>query len=653
LAVAAVGPAQARARNGEQPQVSAFSSARDCFANPDQLTDLDAYSGQSQAVSIAAGCEQEALRQTRRPPSVLQLSYAYYHAAKANRLRAEAGLERGDPAAAGLLNEAERQFNAAQSINPNLREAPLELARLHRLQGRYDEAREELNRISVVRPGEPAVSFEQAQVLLGRARQRGQSPEAAASLRDGALDFLSAFGNAGLAASAYVTYRGPLQLAQLANDLGKDALTKEPLTPEQAGEAVKRFERGKMAVDVLEDQGRARNARLIDPALAAEIYFNLGRAKLRQAAPAAAGADSSGCGSLERPSGFLLEELQRTFLAAQQRGSRDANWGLGCVQLARGDYRSAIGLFQAALPQPNTPSVLPAAEYQLALARALVRSQGTAADPNVQRAAVASYNAALAQSEPSRRVAVQLELARTYNDWGMLNEALAGLSRAVGASLDTDFDPSGDLNPIPDAYLLRGEILERRGDRAAAQANYLAAASTPWKGRAQAYHRLSLLQDRGQLAVQYATDAFLNASEDNERRTFRRSACLMRIVHDLTADQGQFYCSAEPRDDPDSLFYEGVFWMREAYRERGGNQRRNWAQALRAFETGLNNAGPGDTHVVRGQSYALRSTLTYGRRFALHCAGLGEANAAEEGDAASERERNLFTIGLGLGRCFR
>lgn len=654
LAAGSLSPAEARTRAATPSQPRIFSSSADCYMNPSQLADLDSAGPQSQAVATAATCEEEARRQSRRPPSVEQLSFAYFHSGKANRLRGEMLAMQRDPAGAGLLAQAERQFNAALSINQNLREGPLELARLHRLQGRYDEARGELGNIGLLRPGDPAVSFEQAMVQLGRAKQPGLPPEAVEQLRDGALEYLSAFGNAGLTVSAYVVYRGPLELALLANDLGRQALARNPLTPEDATLAAKRFERAKTAVDVLEGRERANGVRLIEPSLAAEVYFNLGRSLLRQSTPVGDGADATGCGTPVRLNPSLLGELQRSFEEARKRGLRDAAWGLGCVQMARGDFLGAIGWLQGALPQADKVSVLPTSEYYLALARAQARSlQVGAPDAATRNAAVQNYTAALNASDPRRRVALQLELAQAFTNWGMQSEALASLTRAVGASSDADYDPSGDANPIPDAYLVRGEILQSRGNSAAARANFQAAAGTPWAGRARAYYRLSLLQSDPNLAVQYATDAFLNATEDAERRAFQRSACLVRIVFNKTADQGQFYCSAERRDDPDALFYEGVFWLREAYRETGGQQRRNWAQALRAFEAGLTVAQPGQRHQVRSQEYDLRDTLSYGKRFALQCSGLGAANTAEQGDSASDRERSLFTVDLGLNRCWR
>lgn len=649
LSVGALSPAQGRPLPPAPGQLAPFASLPDCYIDPQGLLDLDYQSPQAPAVGIASTCEEAARKPSRRPPSIMQLSFAYYHAAKANRLRAEALLVQNDQGAAPLLEQSDRQFRAAMSINPSIAEAPLELARVHRLQSRFEEARNELTDIGRIRPGDPAVSYEQAMVALGFAARRGTPADVTASLRNDAFDHLSGFGNAGLRTSAYVFHRGPLQLANLANALGRDALAQEPPTPDLATIAAKRFERAKMAVDVIEEQQRAGNLQLVDRALAAEIYFNLGRALLRQTAKDTSAADSTGCGA-PTP---LQNDLQRTFEEASRRGSRDASWGLGCVQLTRGDYAGAISLFKKALPQPNTTTVLPPAEYHLALARALVRSASGAPSVQIQQEAVASYNAALAaQTDPSRRVAIQLELADAYKGWGMLRDALAGLSRAVGASFDSDYDPAGDTNPIPDAYLVRGLILEDLKDYRNALANYLAAATTPWPGRARAYNRLAR-QTSGAQAVQYATDAYLNAANDAERKEFQRSACLMRIIYDRTADQGQFYCSADRRDDPDALFYEGVFWLREAYRETGGNQRRNWAQALRAFEAGLAVAQPGQRQTVLGDDYGLRETLTYGKRFALQCSGLGAANAAEQGDSASERERALFTGRLGLNRCWR
>ena len=181
-----------------------------------------------------------------------------------------------------------------------------------------------------------------------------------------------------------------------------------------------------------------------------------------------------------------------------------------------------------------------------------------------------------------------------------------------------------------------------------------AAAGIDGPHQAEANYYLSKVEERarhGAEAVNYATIAArLNSSDP----AYRLQACLTRIVFKRTHDSsGQAYCTANASDTeayPTALFYEGMFWLREAYLTSGGNQRNNWAQAILSFEHGATALG--GRQVFIDDNISLARLLAYGRRFALYCAGLGAAVQAQPGDVESDDLRTDFRERYDLGRCW-
>lgn len=648
LAVAVLGVALSAASQGAVGAAESHRAFRsdDCFRNPADIRDLDTYStsvpADAAALNEAAQCEARLARGSR---PYLQVSYALYHAAKANRIIAEGGA----PDAAQRLQEAARQFSAAMTTNPQLVNAPLELARVQRLRGNFDAANAQLDQLARSGAiGGPALSYEQAMVILDRLGpvQQPESDDAAASRRDDLLraaTYLRVFSSNMGAASPYVAARGPRALAYVSNELGERSMAMG-LTRDNALEARNRFGDAKLATDLLLMQPGVTPD---DSALAARVYFNLGRSQLRYAGfdRIAHPTDSADleCATALQNAYAIPEEIERNFQTALRFGSPQARWGIGCVRMARGQYAGddgAVRWFQDAVASGTPQPVLRRSEYALALARALtLAGQENIALQRYDEALRAETSDASRRGDRTREVRIYIERANIFLHRQMTDEALRSLAGAVGASPD-DLDPAGDITPNAEAYFSRGKILFERnnpatrgyqGDAYFARLNFTRAASMDSPRQAESYYYLSQLEERagnGQAAYRAADAAFHNVTGDDDLRdAYRRQACLVRIRFNLTDRQGLAYCTAEEGrpNYPEALLYEGMFWLRESHNHAGGSRQDDWSNALRSFERGLDRINStGWNGDVDGLS--VRDLLDFGRRTVRLCAGLGAAD---------------------------
>ncbi|MGE0830714.1 MAG: tetratricopeptide repeat protein, partial [Hyphomonadaceae bacterium] len=384
----------------------------------------------------------------------------------------------------------------------------------------------------------------------------------------------------------------------------------------------------------------------VDRAQAASIRVRMGLIYL-QMAGLLGQAQQASYGCAPGADAYSIGEAESNFAAARDLDpqSPDARWGLGCALMARDNYSAAARAFQEALTYIDAPGerALPRSDYYLGLARALAAIDQWDG-PN---GAVAYFQSAIASERNAGRIAsIRLEIARIYARKERWAEARASLQASIAAEAG------------PQAYLLLGKILyehpelESSGGLSARESlRNVVQINGP--DQAEANYYLSLVEQRarrGRDAVNYATTA---ARLDNANSEYRRQACLTRIVFRLTHDSaGQAYCTANAADRenyPRALYYEGLFWLREAYISSGGNQRNAWAQAILSFERGDQELG---SRSVVVDDLSLSRLLAYGRRFALYCAGLGAAVQAQPGDAASEAERSVFRDRYDLGRCW-
>lgn len=669
LALGACAATTTAAAQDRLPQVN-FRTQRDCFEPLDRtnLLLLHPVRDAARVQSVADTCAAAAQQQPRAG-----LLFAYFYAGWANAALGAGPLA---PPASGSslapatardlsidqatyldqqrLREAARLLEIsarmaarpgadAQTRQAGLR-ARLELARAYRLLGlinedRFADAQRELTALERDGAGElhTSLSYEQAMFILNRLRSGADDDAQLLS----ALQDLSVFSNIDPnPRDLYVIDRGPTQLARLALYMGNQALRREPQTLENAQLALRHYRDAVSAYDVLRQIGGATT----DRSATARVRVRMGLINLRMANLLGEGQLAE-FGCTPRADYYAISEAEANFAAARDLNpqSADAHWGLGCALMARRNANLAVGSFQQAVSLLNAPGelALPRGDYYLGLARALALT-GQWEGPS---GAVANFEAALAaQSDATRVSNIRFEIGRIYAENERWAQARANLEAAVTA------------HPDAQAYVLLGEILydhpQLEGAISAREALRRAVAiAGPHQPRAN--YRLALIEQRagnGARAVSHATAA---AVGDRANREYRLLACQTRIMFSLTRDQGQAYCTADAADRQSyarELLYEGMFWLRQAYESSGGNQRSFWAQSLLAFERGADEAG-GRSELVEGQS--LQRLLGYGRRFALHCAGLGAAIQAQPGDAESEGERRVFTDRYGLGRCWR
>ena len=641
-----------------------FQTPRDCFVPLDRTNALALNPARDGAhlQSIAQECA-AAAEQRPRPGLV----FAYFYAGLANRaLGAGSFTPPSDDTVLSIdtpptepnarrLREAVRlleisaRMASADGADATTRRAGqsarLELARSYRLLGmvdadRFADAERELTALERAGSGElgNSLAYERAMLILDRVRP-GDDAQLHSALQD-----LSAFANVdpGPTRDQYVVERGPAQLARLAFHMGNLALNRQPQTVENTQLALRHFRDAVSAYAALSQAGGS-----VDRAASARIRVRMGLLNLRMASLLGQGQLAE-FGCAPGADAYSISEAEGNFAAARELDpqSADAHWGLGCALMARSNANAAVTSFERAVALYNAPGprALSRGDYYLGLARALAlagRWDGMAG-------AVTNFNTALSGERDAPRIAaIRLEIARIYAQNQRWSQARASLEESVRA------------HPDPQAYLMLGKILYEQPNMepgsylSSARQALTRAASIAGPHQAQSNYYLSLVEEKagnGAQAVSYATAA---AQGDRGNAEYRRQACLTRIIFSRTRDQGQAYCSADPADRenyPRALFYEGMFWLRQAYDSAGGNQRNNWALAIRSFESGANELG-GRSQLVDDQS--LGRMFGYGRFFAFYCAGLGTAIQSESGSPEWASERGVFRDRYRLGECWR
>lgn len=643
-----------------------FQPPRDCFQPLDRtnVLTLDVVRDGARLQDIARVCTTAAEQTPQRG-----LIFAYFYAGWANRVLGAGPLapppnddglsidsvatlnEQQLREAVRLLDISSRMASATNADAATLavgRRARLELARAHRLIGRlrdqdhFGQAERELTTLSRDGAGDlqSSISYERAMITLESRRSDDDTDDAQLL---SALQDLSSFTNIDPSPTRdqYIVDRGPTQLARLAIYMGDRALNRQPQTVENTQLALRNFRDAISAYAALSQLGGS-----VDRAQAARIRVRMGLINLRMASLLGqTQQDTYGC--LPGADPYSISEAEANFSAAREFDpqSPDAQWGLGCALMARNNFSAAVPAFQQAITYINAPGerALPRSDYYLGLARALAAIDQW----DGQSGAVAYFNTAIAsETDAARKAGIHIEIARIYARKERWAQACASLRDSIAA------------RPDAKAYLLLGKILYDHSELesasgTSARESLRNAAQIEGPHQAEANYYLSLVEQRarhGRDAVTYATTA---ARLDHANADYRQQACLTRIIFKLTHDSaGQAYCTADSTDRdayPRALFYEGMFWLREAYLSSGGNQRNYWAQSISSFERGTAELG-GRSQVVDGLS--LQRLLGYGRRFALYCAGLGAAVQAQPGDIESEAERSNFRDRYDLGRCW-
>jgi tetratricopeptide (TPR) repeat protein/GNAT superfamily N-acetyltransferase len=538
----------------------------------------------------------------------------------------------------GDHEEAIRNLEAAANSFPDfgrsyqgwVDEAHIELSRTYQARGDFAQAFAQLNAVG---SDGPAVKYERASILM-------RSP----SGYEAAFEDLAIFANSNeffRESDAAVVSLGRARLIELALTLGRDAIGAGAPSDENAQRAIRFYSRAG-------DAARAANWSVpgVDTT---DIFVQLGTAHL-WAAGLSAASDGGGlvCTPTPNLSASALYNARNAFQEALNRdpASANANWGMGCaIQASARRPEDA----QAALPYLRRGSG-GSVRNRLALARAEAAS-GSWSDARANF--VGTVGALPTASERSR---VYVEIANTY----LRNEPVEDARgrpedmRAAREQLDLALGQD-DGNQL--AYLLRGQVRYFLGDQSGADSDLRQAVRDNTPNQAAANYVLSLIQTDlwrrapgetsrrryGSDAVRYADLAY-DGDRDNDE--YRLQACLARIIFQRTQD-GRAYCEADERreDYALSLVYEGIFYLREAYRKRGVAQQDDLARALRAFQRGTDWLDSnGQSPIVEG--LPVRDLLNYGERVALYCGGLGGADPLPPTPAPRQ-----FFVDLGYERC--
>jgi hypothetical protein len=675
----------ADAQSGKKGRPATFNPGKHCTLPPHQAPDLDGMD--SGTVSRAAKCSDP-----ERSTTPEKLSYAQFQAAKAKRIQAESNPAQNQK----LLEEAQKGFNAAKGINNNLEtDAGLELARVYRLQGNFDDAEKELKDLG---SGSSGVLYERAMVVIERARRAAiDRPTASSATPDpqsqsmiSALNDLRSLRAGADFGDAYVMYRGPYEFAKLSNAMGEATLKATTTTTSSVQQAAGQFSEASGAIERALDQARLNRDAEWEAkftALAPQVYFNLGRAKLRIASRARdPDADDSDCQATEPTRDIAvtqpLSEAKESFSRASAKG--DGLWGLGCVMAANGEFAAAADNFQKAVNDPSSPSQLGPWEAQLALAR-------VQAENNQEAAAIQNYRNALKAPSlpPKTALKMRMELSRHLS----ANEALAEIFKVLRPDGRPAADPyNPKLDPVTsqnaDAYIERALIWipsldnrERRTARGAStgvkadpdqkidlvgvspekvvwtRMNLSAAGNLPGDNAAWAAYMLSRLEfaDGKSYAAVLAADAAANA--DNSPR-YQRQACLMRIqawkvLTPALRQKGETYCasgSGEDYDVAEQYLFLGMYHLRSTSTYGGGAQVRAWSDALKAFTLGVKRLGKADDR----RSNILRARLARGQNDALYCNGFRSSVddiATSRGSPEEANNANMFFAEYGLAQC--
>lgn len=666
-ALSSAGEAAAQNRRG-QPQLRMFSGVRDCTRAPREMRDLDdgAYNGS--AIRTAATCADSARGGAE------QIAYANFLAGKARRIlgeRNEPCPPRPSSAGRSCLQDAEQLFSAARgSADPAVaNRAWLERARVLRLLGNFAAAKTELTNLN---SQEPPAQYEQAMVILDALaaddRQnlgREQSAANRQNSRMDALRFLQTGFSVPVTAPeyAYVQTRGPLQLARLANDMGKEDL--ESQSPERVSLAEGRFRVAQAAVSFLSNDGRQNP-------LAAEINFNAGRVQLRLAALRATPPREECQPTPERATRLDTGAAEHAFRTALDKGSRDANWGIGCVLLIRGganDFEDAVRSFTLAIPPENASSVLPRSEYYVGLARAQASKGdlGNAGEPEGAETsgALGSFRRALgAEGDSSRTQRIRLELGDVYARMGRAGMGPDLDRRALRIYTELLSQSNAPPDVLAEAYYQRGLLYDRAGQLNNAVEDLTRASSyNTYQRRAAASYKLSDLLARrcgqgaqlrcsratAQAAYGAADQAVQSAADGDEtnRTLYKRQACLLRIRLGYTWDQGQAACTNVQNGPPGAL-YEGMFWLAYADSLTAWRQQNAWSQANQAFKRGADalSAAGQDLTLDEPGNLSMRDLLSYGQRIVLFCLGGGGADNAPAPPGVAD-----YFLGHGVPMC--
>lgn len=555
-----------------------------------------------------------------------------------------AGKANADPGSAARsdLDVADDALRGAMYDLSDLRTleiAKLELARVLRLKG---DTQGGLDLIERMDRGNLAARYERGLLLLDRSR--GKAGEAALLDREEALkEFTQFINNHDLA----LARDARTSIVREAGALGSEA--------ERGGAFQRARTAYQLAVEASVNNGNP------DPAL----FIRLGGVIMHMAG--VNGPNESNACALRPEQKELLSQALREFGRASS--SAEARQWAGCADLAMGEVDSAINEFRSSISlAPNDSN-----GYMLLASAHAAAGNWSEANAQFQRA----LNV---ESDPRKQARIRIQIGKAYLNIAQ-NNAASGMDRTTPInSARTNFEAAErvllNASDRGDAYAdaliglgriylddelgdFSGKTPERR-DLAKAQ-DYLSRAKTyaaASSQRAQAQFYLSRHYVRvaasgpvksfaatGADAVSAADEAF---RLEPANRDYRQQACLARIAFGRVSagEEGTRFCiDASEGKGADSLLYEGMFRLRLAHSRIGGDRKREWENALRAFTDGLEApdldraARAGDARPRR-----LRARLLVGKGVSFYCSGLAGmgGDAIDQGLALDGSARDFF-----------
>ncbi len=585
------------------------------------------------------------------------LENAYFRAAQANRMLGE-GAAPSDfsPGSFRVLDRSKleralTQLNVVLGVagaEERLRNfALLEQVRVLRLLGRggHDAAYQEAARL-LERAGsasERAIRYEQAMIVIEQDRPGQQDDELMQTTAYRALEEFTEGEPVGYgsARNLYVVRRGPEALAWLAERLGREALARQRGSGER-----------QLARNYFDTAVRAKRQLGADAPSA--IHVSMGLLNLEMASLQTDAGNGFECAPT--PNTLALIEAERNFRDALSGdpNNADAHWGLGCALVGGQNFPDAVApllaavrLFEAGVVGPARAAGPPGpSDYYLVLAQALV---GKGDFSGAQR----PFREAIRRApDDARKASMLMGFASVYlpldpaGAFAALNEAIALRRNDPAARLMR----AEILMAARDAgrQLSREDIVTLRGD--------FEVATGQWSRRARAFFlwsRFAESQGERRPAVAHAQQAF---ELERANPIYRRHACVTWVRFGRENPVGASPCeTSDGSASAEASFFEGLFWMRVAYNTRGrpNDRRSNFGKAQGAFQRGIDDLRGDPGGAIEGApGITLNDLLHYGRRYAIHCGGMGSANQSRLNEPGLDVPRGVFVRSFGLDQCW-
>jgi tetratricopeptide (TPR) repeat protein len=130
----------------------------------------------------------------------------------------------------------------------------------------------------------------------------------------------------------------------------------------------------------------------------------------------------------------------------------------------------------------------------------------------------------------------------------------------------------------------------------------------------------------------------------SRRPLFQRQACLALIMYGEVGDQNVCAASGQGAERAESLFLEGLYFLRRGQRETEPTRLRSWSRSIQAFNAAANEAQNWQTvagnHPTQPSAVSLKELILYGQRYVLRCRGLTEGDS----EVAAQEVKDYFRL---------